>query len=85
MRSTGADNAPCALAQIEDFLRKRNDVECVYCLKKTDNFWKHERNLKVKVELVPLEEKDRNQFILDNQEEFRYGAMEEFGMRDNHF
>ena len=39
----------------------------------------------MKVELVPLEEKDRNQFILDNQEAFRYGAMEEFGMRDNHF
>ena len=24
-------------------------------------------------------------FILDNQEAFRYGAMEEFGLRDNHF
>ena len=35
--------------------------------------------------LVPLEEADRNQFILDNQEAFRYGAMEEFGLRDNHF
>ena len=35
--------------------------------------------------LVPLEEADRNQFILDNQEAFRYGAMEEFGLRDDHF
>ena len=35
--------------------------------------------------LVPLEEGDRNQFILDNQEAFRYGAMEEFGLRDDHF
>lgn len=35
--------------------------------------------------LVPLEEEDRNQFILDNQEAFRYGAMEEFGLRDDHF
>lgn len=31
------------------------------------------------VKLVPLEEGDRNQFILDNQEAFRYGAMEKFG------
>ena len=31
------------------------------------------------VKRVPLEEGDRNQFILDNQEAFRYGAMEEFG------
>lgn len=37
------------------------------------------------VKLAPLEEADRNQFILDNQEAFRYGAMEEFGLRDNHF
>ena len=35
--------------------------------------------------LIPLEEEDRNQFILDNQEAFRYGAMEEFGLRDDHF
>lgn len=38
-----------------------------------------------KIELIPLQEEDRNQFILDNQEAFRYGAMEEFGLRDNHF
>ena len=31
------------------------------------------------VKRVPLEEGDRNQFILDNQEAFRYGAMKEFG------
>jgi len=37
------------------------------------------------VKLVPLIEKDRNQFVIDNQEAFRYGAMEEFGPRDNHF
>ncbi len=35
--------------------------------------------------LAPLEEGERNQFILDNQEAFRYGAMEEFGLRDDHF
>ena len=27
---------------------------------------------------------DREQFILDNQEAFRFGAMEEFGCRDDH-
>ncbi len=37
------------------------------------------------IKLVPLNSKDRNQFILDNQEAFNYGALEEFGMRDDHF
>lgn len=32
-----------------------------------------------------LEEDDKEQFILDNQEAFKYGAMEEFGLRDDHF
>ena len=36
------------------------------------------------VQLVPLECSDREQFISDNQESFNYGAMEEFGLRDNH-
>lgn len=35
------------------------------------------------VKLVPLQPDDREQFILDNQRVFKYGAMEEFGMRDN--
>lgn len=39
----------------------------------------------MKIELVKLKDEDRNQFILDNQEAFNYGALEEFGMRDNHF
>lgn len=39
----------------------------------------------IQVELIPMEEADRNQFILDNQEAFRYGALEEFGVRDEHF
>lgn len=38
-----------------------------------------------KVTLVPLTADDREQFILDNQEAFKYGAVEEFGMRDDHF
>lgn len=38
-----------------------------------------------KVTLAPLTADDREQFILDNQEAFKYGAVEEFGMRDDHF
>ena len=38
-----------------------------------------------KVTLAPLTADGREQFILDNQEAFRYGAVEEFGMRDDHF
>lgn len=41
--------------------------------------------MKPDIQLRPLEENDREQFILDNQEAFNYGAMEEFGCRDNHF
>ncbi len=37
-----------------------------------------------KVTLVPLTEDDREQFILDNQWSFKYGAMQEFGERDTH-
>ena len=35
--------------------------------------------------LERLEDDDREQFILDNQEAFLYGATQEFGMRDDHF
>lgn len=37
-----------------------------------------------KVTLVPLAADDREQFILDNQWAFKYGAMTEFGRRDDH-
>ena len=37
------------------------------------------------VTLTPLTRDDREQFILDNQEAFNYGALEEFGLRDDHF
>ena len=37
-----------------------------------------------KVTLVPLTEDDREQFVLDNQWAFKYGAMLEFGQRDDH-
>ena len=36
-----------------------------------------------KVTLVPLTADDREQFILDNQWAFKYGAMMEFGERDD--
>lgn len=38
-----------------------------------------------KITLEPLKDEHINQFVLDNQEAFRYGALEEFGLRDNHF
>ena len=37
-----------------------------------------------RVSLVPLEAEDREQFILDNQWAFKYGALLEFGERDDH-
>ena len=38
----------------------------------------------MKVKLLPLMANDREQFIQDNQWAFKYGAMLEFGERDNH-
>ena len=38
-----------------------------------------------KITLAPLTPDDREQFITDNQEAFNYGALEEFGKRDDHF
>ena len=40
-------------------------------------------NSENKIKLVPLDSDDREQFILDNQRAFKYGAQEEFGMRDD--
>ena len=37
------------------------------------------------IKLLALTSDDREQFILDNQEAFNYGALEEFGCRDDHF
>ena len=37
------------------------------------------------ITLTPLTEDDREQFIRDNQYAFKFGAMVEFGERDNHF
>ena len=40
---------------------------------------------KQSIRLEPLTQADREQFILDNQEAFLYGATQEFGVRDEHF
>lgn len=37
-----------------------------------------------KVTLIPLTADDREQFILDNQWAFKFGAVAKFGERDNH-
>ena len=37
------------------------------------------------IRLLSLSQDDREQFVLDNQEAFNYGALEEFGCRDDHF
>lgn len=37
------------------------------------------------VKLEPLKQEDKDKFILDNQEAFNYGALQEFGRRDDHF
>ena len=39
----------------------------------------------ISVTLCPLKSDDREQFIRDNQKAFNYGALEEFGLRDDHF
>ena len=38
-----------------------------------------------KITLVPLDDDNREQFIIDNQLAFLYGVTVEFGMRDDHF
>ena len=37
------------------------------------------------VALAPLQRDDREQFIRENQWAFKYGALEEFGVRDEHY
>ena len=43
-----------------------------------------EEKVLLNISLSPLEPEDREQFIKDAQVSFKYGATEEFGMRDNH-
>ncbi|MCR4845785.1 MAG: GNAT family N-acetyltransferase [Eubacterium sp.] len=37
------------------------------------------------ITMEPLKAGDQEQFVKDNQEAFNYGALEEFGRRDDHF
>ena len=37
----------------------------------------------MEVKLIPIAPEDREQFIIDNQRAFKFGAQEEFGMRDD--
>ena len=37
------------------------------------------------IKLLKLTAFDREQFIIDNQEAFNYGALDEYGRRDDHF
>lgn len=37
------------------------------------------------VVLKPLQMDDREQFVIDNQWAFKYGSLEEFGLRNDHF
>ena len=37
------------------------------------------------IKLLALTFDEREQFVLDNQEAFNLGALEEFGRRDDHF
>ena len=39
----------------------------------------------IDVTLCPLLPEDHEQFIRDNQDAFNYGALEEFGRRDDYF
>ena len=41
------------------------------------------READIMITLVPLESDDRGQYVIDNQRAFKYGAQEEFGMRDD--
>jgi len=46
---------------------------------------KKERITKGNVTLVPLDNAERERFIIENQYAFKYGATEEFGCRDERF
>lgn len=37
------------------------------------------------IKLMPLLREDHDKFIRDNQDAFNYGALQEFGLRDDHF
>ena len=62
----------------------RGDAEKAY-LCRTNHFRLMTSTTLNDITLAPLQADDREQFITDNQWAFKYGATQEFGMRDNHF
>lgn len=54
-------------------------------IRKASEFGAESSRAEAEIQLVPLEASDREQFILDNQEAFNYGALVESGLRDTHF
>ena len=63
-------------------MKKKENRSFKISEKKPEVSW---RKIMKKVGLEPLKADNKERFILDNQEAFRYGATEEFGMRDDHF
>lgn len=63
-------------------MRKFEDSDTIpaFANQKFEDFY-----MNTTVRLLPLEESDRERFIIENQRAFNYGAMEEFGLRDDHF
>lgn len=59
---------------------EKRDTALAFANQKFEDFYTN-----TTVRLLPLEESDRERFIIENQRAFNYGAMEEFGLRDDHF
>ena len=59
---------------------EKSDTSLTFANQKFEDFY-----MNTTVRLLSLEESKREQFIIENQRAFNYGAMEEFGLRNNHF
>ena len=59
---------------------ENSDTTLTFANRKFEDFY-----MNTTVRLLPLEESEREQFIIESQRAFNYGAMEEFGLRNNHF
>jgi len=59
---------------------ENSDTTLTFANQKFEDFY-----MNTTVRLLPLEESEREQFIIENQRAFNYGAMEKFGLRNNHF
>ena len=54
---------------------EKRDTALAFTNQKFEDFY-----MNTTVRLLPLEESEREQFIIENQRAFNYGAMEEFGL-----